>query len=191
MIVMSNENAISPPVNLFDASPISDYVITVLDVGRVYKPAFASFGISTPEFHLLTRIWQVDGLSQVELAELLRRDKPGITRLIDGLESKGLVRRGKHPTDRRTSTIHLTALGVERVTELTRVFGDITAEVLKDISPDEIGVLKDVSRRLRENISRYVDQRRSEGGAQHGTNGRDHQERSDGQHDEDAHHLSR
>jgi DNA-binding MarR family transcriptional regulator len=46
-----------------------------------------------------------------QLADLLGTDSAGMTRLLDRLEDKGLLRRVRHPGDRRSVVVELTGRG--------------------------------------------------------------------------------
>lgn len=66
----------------------------------------------TPEqFLLIDLLWNQGPLSQQELAEQMHKDKNSITKLVDGIERKGLVMRSQNPHDRRSNTIITTELG--------------------------------------------------------------------------------
>ncbi|GAA1698480.1 MarR family transcriptional regulator [Microcella alkalica] len=51
--------------------------------------------------------------TQRELADHLRLDPSQIVALVDELESRGLVRRSPHPSDRRTRVVGITEAGTE------------------------------------------------------------------------------
>ena len=63
------------------------------------------------EFALLNRLHQFGEVTQVELASLTYKDKPAITRMLDRLIAKGLVRKQTSPTDRRKFLVSLTPKG--------------------------------------------------------------------------------
>lgn len=67
--------------------------------------------ISAAQWEVLARLWQRDGASQTALARSAGRDRPGITRLLDGMQDKGLIERRPDPDDRRRQRIYLTAAG--------------------------------------------------------------------------------
>ena len=89
-----------------------------------------------------------DGVSCKDVgARLVARD-PDITRLMDRLEQRGLIRRDRAAQDRRVVTHHLTEAGLELVNELDRpveevhrkVMRHMTAEKLRDL----VGLLEEV-----------------------------------------------
>ena len=70
-------------------------------------------GISAAEFGVLLRLVRTPGehLRMTELAESSGLSTSGMTRLVDRLESEGLVERASCPTDRRGMEAKLTAKG--------------------------------------------------------------------------------
>lgn len=68
----------------------------------------------TPEqWAVLIRLWERDGRGQSELSEASLRDRPTMSRIVDGMETRGLLVRRKSPEDARVRTIHLTRKGRE------------------------------------------------------------------------------
>ena len=64
-----------------------------------------------------------DGLPTLEVAERMIEQTPGVTRLLDRLEAKGLVRRQRCPKDRRQHLCWITAKGLallEKIDTLAR-----------------------------------------------------------------------
>lgn len=71
----------------------------------------APHGVTPEQWALLVRLWRADDVSQVELAGATFRDKPSVSRMIDGLEAAGYVVRARNAEDRRSHRIVLTARG--------------------------------------------------------------------------------
>jgi MarR family transcriptional regulator, organic hydroperoxide resistance regulator len=68
-------------------------------------------GITVDQFRLLTHLWKQDGISQQQLAQLVRRDRASITRMVDILEQQGFINRASDKDDRRINLIFLTEKG--------------------------------------------------------------------------------
>ncbi len=68
-------------------------------------------GITVDQFRLLTHLWKEDGISQQQLAQLVRRDRASITRMVDILEEQGFINRTADKDDRRINLIFLTKKG--------------------------------------------------------------------------------
>lgn len=71
----------------------------------------AELPITTEQFRILTELWTKDGLTQIELAARVKRDRASITRIVDLLEQKELIIRKSDENDRRVNLIYLTDTG--------------------------------------------------------------------------------
>src|SRR5687767_7637081 len=62
---------------------------------NVTYDAFREHGVElTPEqWAVLVRLWECDGRTQNELCESTFRDKPTMSRMVDGMAARGLVER--------------------------------------------------------------------------------------------------
>jgi DNA-binding MarR family transcriptional regulator len=78
----------------------------------------AGFDVTVDQWLVLKNLAENPQLSQTELANLVFKDHPTLTRIIDLLHKKGYVLRVQHPQDRRSFQLHLTEAGVEKVAEL-------------------------------------------------------------------------
>lgn len=81
----------------------------------------AGVDITSEQYALLCRLWEQEGRSQKELAECSFKDTANITRMIDVLEGKDIVRRRRDPKDRRTYRIYLTEKGKELRDKVTPI----------------------------------------------------------------------
>lgn len=76
------------------------------------------FNITVDQWLILRHLDTNNPLNQKDLAEMLYKDTPTLTRIIDLLCQKGLVERKIQPDDRRCFQVHLTAKGQAVVKEL-------------------------------------------------------------------------
>ena len=77
-------------------------------------------GLSPSQYNVL-RILRGAGDSRLCCREIVERRvtrDPDMTRLLDGLESKGLVERNRSHRDRRVIVIHVSASGLDLLAEL-------------------------------------------------------------------------
>lgn len=87
-------------------------------------------------------------IRQGELANEMGIEGPSLVRLIDLLQAEGLVERRGDPTDRRAKMLHVTPLGETKVAEINRVLQRLRAELMQDISGDDLATTFDVLRRI-------------------------------------------
>lgn len=77
------------------------------------------------------------GLPTLEIAERMIEQAPGVTRLLDRLEAKGLVRRERCRHDRRQVLCWLTVAGAELVATLDEPIDQADVEAVAMLSSDE------------------------------------------------------
>ena len=74
--------------------------------------------ITVDQWLVLKHLYENEGMKQNELAELLFKDNPTLTRIIDLLCAKALTVRKQHPTDRRSFQVELTRKGIKKVEQI-------------------------------------------------------------------------
>jgi DNA-binding MarR family transcriptional regulator len=101
-----------------------DAVVSVLRTAnyldRFCSPVFDQRGITSQQFNVL-RILRgagLGGLPTLDIAERMIEQAPGITRLLDRLEKKKLVRRERPSDNRRQVLCYITKPGLDILQEL-------------------------------------------------------------------------
>lgn len=112
----------------------------------------APFGVTPEQWAILVRLWQCDERTQTELANLTFRDKPSVTRLLDGLERAGYVVRGRDPADGRSHRILLTRTGRELEDRLTPVVRAFITHWMRGISVQDLETTQRTLRALYQNL---------------------------------------
>jgi DNA-binding MarR family transcriptional regulator len=104
--------------------PLEDWVGFHLRMAQT--ASFAAFAreangmaVGPGRFALLTLVASNPGISQTELSRANGRDKSTLTPALDDLERRGLVRRERVASDRRSYALTLTAAGETALAELT------------------------------------------------------------------------
>ena len=92
-------------------------------------------GTTRAQWIVLFRLRQQEGLSQVDLADVLELQPISLVRLLDRLVEHGLLERRHDPRDRRANRLFLTASGRQLVDDLDSLRDSIASDVLQDI-PD-------------------------------------------------------
>jgi DNA-binding MarR family transcriptional regulator len=94
-----------------------------------------------------------DGLPTLEIASRMIEHAPGVTRLLDRLQSKGLVRRQRSARDRRQIRCWITAEGLDLLEGLDRAMPDAARRFMSPLPADELDAFVDELDRLRAAIS--------------------------------------
>ncbi len=113
----------------------------------------AGVEITPEQWTILKRISERAVVNQREIAELTFKDPASVTRAIDVLEEKGLVRREDMEHDRRAYNLLLTELGSALVAKITPIAQEIRAQGLKNVSPESLAQLKATLNKIYENYS--------------------------------------
>lgn len=90
------------------------------------------------------------------LAELVGTDTAGMTRLLDRLADKDLLRRTRHPEDRRSLLVELTDAGRALLPQLPPVFGRVTNQLFTGFTQDEIAAVTGLLERMHANLTGHT-----------------------------------
>ena len=80
-------------------------------VNRLWESEFRQTGLSAPHAYVMRLVLSEPGISQKKLAEELHLDPSTVTRFVDALAERRLVRRDTNDTDRRSAAVFPTAEG--------------------------------------------------------------------------------
>ena len=109
-------------------------------LGRFCSPVFDQQGITSQQYNVL-RILRgagLGGLPTLDIAERMIEQAPGITRLLDRLEGKKLVRRERPSDNRRQVLCYITKLGLDLLRELDSPVREQDNQVLHRLNESEI-----------------------------------------------------
>jgi DNA-binding MarR family transcriptional regulator len=111
-----------------------------------------SRGTTRAQWIVLFRLRAQEGLSQVDLADVLELQPISLVRLLDRLVEHGLLERRNDPRDRRANRLFLTPAGRRLVDDLDSLRDSIAAKVLQDASSASIQTSLDTLREIKERI---------------------------------------
>ena len=109
------------------------------------------FDITPEQYGILGLLREREGLSQREIGNILFKDKPNISRMLDTLERKRLILR--LPTDRRKYAIFLTDEGKKLAEEILPLRQKLTEKSLNGLLAREIETLESLLNKIYGNIS--------------------------------------
>ncbi|MDZ7307876.1 MAG: MarR family transcriptional regulator, partial [candidate division KSB1 bacterium] len=118
------------------AERLADLTFELLERCQLKRERMAEqLDLTVAEFKLLRGFQQDDVLSVSELARRVDLTSSRLTRIIDGLVEKGIVRREIGSSDRRVMNVTLTAKGREVRAELRRIFVQTHEEIIALLPP--------------------------------------------------------
>jgi DNA-binding MarR family transcriptional regulator len=129
---------------------------------RVHRAMQAAFthrlrllGVTGAEWGILGQLVQ-GNVTPIVLARHLGVDRAAVTRFIDHLEGKRLVRRTSHPTDGRSTIVELTTAGENLLPKLVAASKETNREFLTLLEPEEAESLRTILRKLGERLPEQV-----------------------------------
>ena len=124
-------------------------------IGRVRKAALdlaenelAPHGISGSEWFVILMVKNHIASAPTELCKMLVYDPGAMTRLIDRLEEKGLVRRLRAEDDRRAQRLELTAEGKAIYPKIVTALVKVYNQLLRGFTKTEVNQLQDMLKRM-------------------------------------------
>ena len=108
----------------------------------------ARFDISAPQLIVLASVANREADSASSLCRNISYDPGAMTRMIDRLEQKGLIRRVPHPEDRRAANLELTAAGKALYPQLLAAKETVQKQFLRGFTREEVATLESLLNRL-------------------------------------------
>jgi DNA-binding MarR family transcriptional regulator len=110
-------------------------------------------GTTRAQWIVLFRLREQEGLSQVDLADVLELQPISLVRLLDRLVEQGLVERRSDPRDRRANRLFLTAAGRQLADDLDSLRDAIATDVLQGVPTaaleTSLKALRDIKDRIK------------------------------------------
>lgn len=100
------------------------------------------YDVTPEQWAVLNRLWEEDGLSQVELAERTFKDKPVTTRILSLLEKKGIVVRRSDESDGRVLRVFLTKTGKDLKDKLIPCAQEVLVRSGRNLTKEDVAKFK-------------------------------------------------
>lgn len=108
----------------------------------------AQYDISAPQLIVLASLSADDHVSPANICKTISYDPGAMTRMIDRLEQKGLVKRVPNPNDRRATQLALTPAGKALYPQLMAAKDRVAAHFLRGFTKDETRQLESFLNRM-------------------------------------------
>lgn len=123
----------------------------VHEVSGEIERQFDSCGLTNAQWLPLYKLHLGSASTVAELARECQLDTGGMTRLLDRLEAKGLVRRVRSSADRRVVNLELTDEGHDAARAVPAVLCRVQNAALRGFTPEEWQQLRDLLERMLRN----------------------------------------
>ncbi|WP_374402264.1 MarR family winged helix-turn-helix transcriptional regulator [Niveibacterium sp.] len=114
----------------------------------------APLGITSAQWAVLVQVAETPGVTAAALCRRVHYDTGSMTRMLDRLEEKGLIRRARSDHDRRAAYLHLTETGADVNQKLPEYAARVLNAHFEGFSADEVTQLRDLMSRMLANAER-------------------------------------
>jgi len=136
-------------------SPTQEAILSVYRTSDVLQRRFVKLvephGISLQQYNVLRILRGAgkEGTPTLDIADRMIEKTPGITRLLDKLEAKHLVRRKRCPEDRRQVLCWITDAGLNLLAELDKPIVQASVSSLQSLTQAELKQLISILEKVR------------------------------------------
>lgn len=120
----------------------------VTTVGMFERHVGERYNLRKVEYSILMLLLQNGPLSHKRLGQVLALTAPNLTLLLDRLQQRGLLRRERNLTDRRSQNIVLTEAGLRLSREAAAASGPMERELDSRLSAAERAMLLELLRKV-------------------------------------------
>ena len=110
-----------------------------------------TLGLTRSQLRIILHLSRRDGLTQVRIAEDLEMGKVAVGGLLDRLQSKELIQRKPHPTDRRATHIFLTTKATSLYRPIVESGSYVTENMLTGVDRQQREQLIDLLLTVKQN----------------------------------------
>ncbi|MEL7563766.1 MAG: MarR family transcriptional regulator [Dehalobacterium sp.] len=114
--------------------------------------SFKPYDVTPEQWGILKRLWEQEGISPKNIAELTSKDQPTTVRILEKLENKGLIFREMNLVDNRSYLIYLTDRGRELKNILIPLAEKRLNDALIGIDQQDVQKLFQILNRIYENL---------------------------------------
>lgn len=131
--------------------------VTSRKMTQLFMQRLKPYDITPEQWMVLYCIQEKDGMIQKEIASRACKDKPTTTRILDALESKGLITKQTGPSDRRSFLVYATEKGRQLIAQTEEIERTAVKDVTSGLSKTEYDQLISLLRRIGDSIDHLTD----------------------------------
>ena len=126
-------------------------IITGVDQEFLGCEEVASLEVTAAQFSILKIVLKGNAQSACELCKFMDYDRGAMSRMIDRLESKNLIRRVPLAHTRRTMALEVTAAGKAAFPKMEACLDRVVSRLLKGVTKTQVREAEKVLKRMLEN----------------------------------------
>jgi len=130
---------------------------TAKDVRKFLNYHLDDYSLGDGQFGILYEISINPGTSQEQISKKRRVDKAFVTKAIKKLMANDYIYRERDENDRRAYCLYCTEKGINFIPKLKKIIKSEIDTTTKGFSEEELENLSSYLKRIRENISKYLE----------------------------------
>ena len=136
-------------------------ILQLLNFEAFYRH-FEPLGLSPVEYAILITVRDNKSVTQSELAAVLKMHLPNLVKILAGMEEAGIMKRKRSVRDKRAVELSLSAAGLRRANEASRLGEAFNAKTLAPLSkPEQAAFVQMLARLVEAHRRELVSQARS------------------------------
>lgn len=144
--------------------PLDDYVPYLLNragarIAASFTEVVRGYGITLPMWRVLAALNESDGQRMGELARHTSIDASTLSRVVDGMEQRGIARRTRQDGDARSVTVHATPEGSALTARIVPMALSYEEVALAGFDEREAKLLKQLLKRVFDNMDALDEER--------------------------------
>lgn len=136
--------------------------VTYRKIASLLHHRLREYDITPEQWSVLNQIDRSEGMIQKEIGERTGKDKPTTTRILDHLESKGLVYKQPGKLDRRSFMVFSSERGKALIKETLPIEEGVTEEVKRCLSEEEYASLTELLLRINDHMEQLLEKKDKE-----------------------------
>lgn len=132
---------------------------TAQELRNVAEKSLNPYDITLEQMHLIKHLSITEGISQRNVGKIVSKTPANTTRILDRLEIKKFITRQSCPQDRRSTLIYLTSKGEKLVKDIEKIFEELTDEIHKDVTDEELAIVRSAFNKIQSNIKNILNKR--------------------------------
>lgn len=130
-----------------------DICYTARKIYQFLTKEFKDFDITPEQFVVLVKLSEENGISQMELANRLDKDKNNVKAMVDNLSKKGYLIKKENKTDKRAYSLYLTEKAKATIPKIKKHEEKFLKALTSRIELKEAKIVDEILKKICKNIS--------------------------------------
>ncbi|MBD3919838.1 MarR family transcriptional regulator [Paenibacillus sp. PR3] len=129
---------------------------TLRQLNCLFNYEFNQYGITSEQWSILKKMYEQEGSSIKDLALGVGKDQANVTRILDVLEKRILVKRCTNPDDKRSTLVYFTDEGKDLAERLIPTDAKVHQIAVGGLSEQEIAQFAQLLAAINQNAQHYL-----------------------------------